>query len=109
MSEYYVYVTPSHTKLGVLQWGSATDTSDNWTKFTGDAKIIYSKYDTALTADTGAGSTPAFNSAYHMALVYKTLMMLGFNQFEANYQEIVRDAISSRSARKKFQLLTFQY
>lgn len=106
MADYYAYITPGHDKIGVLTYGAATNTTDNWSKYAGDVKLIYRKYDAALSADT---SSPSFNSRFHMALVYGALWLMGFGQYESLFNNYMRTARDTKSGRKHFQIKQFDY
>jgi len=97
MSEQFCYITPSHTKIGVVT--DSPDSEDNWEKFTGTVKLIYNKYDVVMTTDTSTTGTPTIPSAYHMALVYGALFLLGFVQFKPFFDDFVKRTKRLKTAR----------
>lgn len=195
MSNKFIYISPDHSEIAVV---SEYDTaSSRWTTYTGDVKVIYSKYDStlqdghvtttrgfrvvvtdydkldgdyltidgtiinfglgttnALTAEnlkialqtagysasrsdatvtfypalectssdntnltvtatssiiSSSSPTPSFNSRYHMALVWGTLSLMGFEQFERRFKNEIRSARATKSGRASGVIMQYDY
>ena len=97
MSEWYAYVTPNHDKIGII----GEDDTGSKSYYTGDARLIYSKYDDALVDDT---DTPAINERFHMALVYGALAILGLGKYQQEFNKEIHAALSSKIGRTRKQV-----
>lgn len=97
-TEYFAYVTPNHDKIGIIGEDSTTGSK---VYYSGDARLIYSKYDDELTADT---DTPVINERFHMALVWGALAVLGLTKYKQEFDKEVRSALQSKQGRMRSQV-----
>lgn len=96
MSDKFVYIPHNHKKIGVVQTDTSSAT-DQYTTYDGSARLHYTKFDDELTTDV---AEPSFSANYHMALVWGTLVMMGYMQYLPLYDRLIKCAKSTKSGKK---------